>query len=346
MIKTEFLVDPNMDPSYSLPGVSHTVKQLQEDGIMLADCFYRDQETDVIDNIHCLLGVNVLSDLTPLQTVALGQSIAYEVDKGLIIFGDLTKLTPGQATSIDNLTVPPETQSLGDSTQKQGTMPNTQLIGPDSTHTQDDTTEGTTTGPIQGPRTVTQQNHPGRLTTQATALGKTEVESKHQDSQTNRQQQDHQACTSSSANGLKSEDDGDPAVQMVNINKSSTLTEAQGTAGAGIQQEVLQPVSSPAAQHQARPDSLSARRTDYIQETVSDPQAQTSSSSTHLQTQISSSAQPKTQKSSSVQPQTQVLRLIKSVSHDQQTLRFIRSMMNSNSSAHQKCEDQQTSSSA
>ena len=94
MIKAEFLIDPNMDLSYNLPGVSRAVKQLQDEGVILADCFYRDQETDDIDNIHCLLGVNVLSDLTPLRTVSLGRSVAYEVDKGHIIFGDLAGLVP------------------------------------------------------------------------------------------------------------------------------------------------------------------------------------------------------------------------------------------------------------
>ncbi|KAF0306140.1 hypothetical protein FJT64_022280 [Amphibalanus amphitrite] len=107
MIKAEFLIDPNMDLSYNLPGVSRAVKQLQDEGVILADCFYRDQETDDIDNIHCLLGVNVLSDLTPLRTVSLGQSVAYEVDKGHIIFGDLAGLVPDHLSHLSGPTSEP-----------------------------------------------------------------------------------------------------------------------------------------------------------------------------------------------------------------------------------------------
>ena len=66
MIKAEFLVDETMDLSYKLPGVSQTVKQLQADGITLADCFFRHQDTDDIDNMHCLLGGSTSCQISPL----------------------------------------------------------------------------------------------------------------------------------------------------------------------------------------------------------------------------------------------------------------------------------------
>ena len=88
-VKAAFLVDDDMDLRYSVPGVSSVVHQLQKAGVKLADSFFHTQETDTLEGFGCLLGVDLLVHLTPLETVTVERGTAYSVEDGHILFGDI-----------------------------------------------------------------------------------------------------------------------------------------------------------------------------------------------------------------------------------------------------------------
>ena len=113
MVKAEFLIDPDMDLKYTVPGTHLMIQKLKQQGVKLADCFYRDQQDDTVDNISCLLGINTLTHLKPLTTTSLGQGTVCEVQKGLILFGDPMKLVSDEEVDSDGKHKQTASQSAG-----------------------------------------------------------------------------------------------------------------------------------------------------------------------------------------------------------------------------------------
>lgn len=84
-----FLVDPEMNLEYEIPGVKALVDTVQAQGVRLADSFFNDITSDTIGDFDCLLGSDIIGALKPLKTVDLGMGSAFETQDGLILFGDV-----------------------------------------------------------------------------------------------------------------------------------------------------------------------------------------------------------------------------------------------------------------
>ncbi|KAF0287945.1 hypothetical protein FJT64_013671 [Amphibalanus amphitrite] len=90
-----FLVDPDMNLDYDIPGVKSLVHKLKTDGVRLADSFFNDITSDTIGDFDCLLGSDVIGALKPLRSVDLGLGTALEVQDGHILFGDIDSFYSG-----------------------------------------------------------------------------------------------------------------------------------------------------------------------------------------------------------------------------------------------------------
>ena len=84
-----FLVDPEMNLEYEIPGIKSLVQTLKANGVRMADSFFNDITSDTISDFDCLLGSDIIGALKPLKSVDLGMGTALEVQDGLILFGDV-----------------------------------------------------------------------------------------------------------------------------------------------------------------------------------------------------------------------------------------------------------------
>ena len=75
-----FLVDPEMNLEYEIPGVRSLVETLKANGVRLADSFFNDITSDIIGNFDCLLGSDIIGAIKPLKSVYLGLGTALEAE--------------------------------------------------------------------------------------------------------------------------------------------------------------------------------------------------------------------------------------------------------------------------
>ena len=88
-VSHSFLVDPEMNLEYKIPGVKALIDTVKVHGVRLADSFFNDITSDTIGDFDCLLGSDIIGALKPLKTVDLGMGTAFETQDGLILFGDV-----------------------------------------------------------------------------------------------------------------------------------------------------------------------------------------------------------------------------------------------------------------
>ena len=92
-IKAEFLIDKDFNLDYTVPGIYQVIQNLKNRN-KFADCFFDDIEDDHLTNFDCLLGADLMQNISPLSTIKLGQGIAYKVADGIILFGDIKNYVP------------------------------------------------------------------------------------------------------------------------------------------------------------------------------------------------------------------------------------------------------------
>lgn len=93
-VNAEFLVDKDFNVNYSIPGIRTLISELNKENFIYADSSFYDIENDTLDNYHCLIGANLVSHLTPLTSIEIGNGAAYEVHKAVILFGDIQEYLP------------------------------------------------------------------------------------------------------------------------------------------------------------------------------------------------------------------------------------------------------------
>lgn len=85
----QFLMDDDFNVNYEIPGMKRVIDQLKHQGYPLADSFYGHMENDNIDGFDCLLGSDLIAHLKPMKTIDLNDGTAYQVQNGLILFGNV-----------------------------------------------------------------------------------------------------------------------------------------------------------------------------------------------------------------------------------------------------------------
>lgn len=95
----KLLVDDNLSLGYHVPGVTKLVQKCKSEDLKLADSFFRDMSDDRMTDFHCLLGSDLIGYIQPLNSVKVGRTTVYEIDDGMILFGDISSLM-GEQNSV------------------------------------------------------------------------------------------------------------------------------------------------------------------------------------------------------------------------------------------------------